>query len=238
MSRDVSRVMVEIRDLVKTYEGGRVRALDGVNLRVHEGEFVAIMGPSGSGKTTFLNMMGGLDEPTSGTVVVDGVDITKEENLDEFRARGVGFIFQLHNLIPTLTARENVEIPMFELGIPNNERIEKAEELLKKVDMGHRLDFLPSKLSVGERQRVAIARALANDPKIILADEPTGNLDSGTGMEVARLLKSLNAEGRTIILVTHDREIAPYAGRIYYIKDGKISEYSAAEAAKTEAQAN
>jgi len=210
------------KNLVKTFEEGRVMALNGVDLEVREGEFIAIMGPSGSGKSTLLNMIGALDRPTSGKVTVDGVDLSKVKNLDELRAKKIGFVFQLHNLLPVLTARENVEIPMFELGLPNKERVKKAEELLIQVGLKERLGFVPTKLSGGERQRVAIARALANDPRIILADEPTGTLDSVSGDEVVHIFQRLNAEGRTIILVTHDEEIAKHANRIYHIRDGKI----------------
>jgi len=212
------------KNLVKTFEEGRVMALNGVDLEVREGEFIAIMGPSGSGKSTLLNMIGALDRPTSGEVIVNDIDLQKVKNLDEFRAKKIGFVFQLHNLLPVLTARENVEIPMFELGLPNRERVKKAEELLIQVGLKERLGFVPPKLSGGERQRVAIARALANDPRIILADEPTGTLDSVSGDEVVHIFQRLNAEGRTIILVTHDEEIAKHANRIYHIRDGKILE--------------
>jgi putative ABC transport system ATP-binding protein len=214
--------LIVTENLVKTFEEGRIKALDGVNLEVQEGEFIAIMGPSGCGKSTLLNMIGALDTPTSGKVIVDYVDLSEVKNLDEIRAKKIGFVFQLHNLLPVLTARENVEIPMFEAEIPNDERVKKAEDLLKQVDLGERLDILPTKLSGGERQRVAIARALANDPKIVLADEPTGNLDSQSGDAIAHLLQELNNEGRTILLVTHDREIASHANVIYRMKDGKI----------------
>lgn len=216
--------MIRVRNLMKTFEEGRVKALDGVNLEVQEEEFIAIMGPSGSGKTSLLNMIGALDRPTSGKVIVDDIDLSKVKNLDEFRAKKIGFVFQLHNLLPVLTARENVEIPMFELGLSNKERVKRAEELLSLVGLEARSGFVPTKLSAGERQRVAIARALANDPRIILADEPTGNLDSTSGDKVVHILQKLNAEGRTIILVTHDEEIATHANIIYHIRDGKILE--------------
>jgi len=179
--------MIATENLVRTFEEGRVKALDGVSLEVEEGEFIAIMGPSGCGKSTLLNIIGALDRPTSGKVIVDGVDLCKVENLDEIRANKIGFVFQLHNLLPVLTARENVEIPMFELKLPNKDKVRKAEELLKLVGLKERLHFLPTKLSGGERQRVAIARALANNPKIVLADEPTGNLDSSSGEEIVHL---------------------------------------------------
>jgi ABC-type lipoprotein export system ATPase subunit len=217
----MSKVIVT-KNLVKTFEEGRVIALNDVNLDIEEGEFIAIMGPSGSGKSTLLNMIGGLDRPTTGNVILDDVDLSKVKSLDEIRAKKIGFVFQLHNLLPVLTARENVEIPMFELRLSNKERVRKAEELLKMVALGDRLDFLPTKLSGGERQRVAIARSLANNPKIILADEPTGNLDSQSGDEIAHLFQKLNKKGHTIVLVTHDREIASHANVIYYMKDGEI----------------
>jgi len=203
----VNKIVVT-KSLVKTFEEGRVKALNGVNLEVREGEFIAIMGPSGSGKTTLLNILGALDRPTSGIVMVDGTDLSKVKNLDEIRAKKIGFVFQLHNLLPVLTASENIEVPMFELGLSNKERARRAEEFLRLVGLEKRIDFVPTKLSGGERQRVAIARALANNPRIILADEPTGNLDSTSGDEVVHLLQKLNKEGRTIILVTHDEEIA------------------------------
>jgi len=217
----VNKIVVA-KSLVKTFEEGRVKALDGVNLEVREGEFIAIMGSSGSGKTTLLNILGALDRPTSGIVMVDGTDLSKVKNLDEIRAKKIGFVFQLHNLLPVLTARENVEVPMFELGLSNKERARRAEEFLRLVGLEERIDFVPTKLSGGERQRVAIARALANNPRIILADEPTGNLDSASGDEVVHLLQKLNKEGRTIILVTHDEEIASHANVVYYMRDGKI----------------
>jgi ABC-type lipoprotein export system ATPase subunit len=216
--------IITTKNLVKTFEEGRVKALNGVDLEVQEGDFIAIMGPSGSGKSTLLNMIGALDRPTSGKVMVDDTDLSKVKNLDEFRANKIGFVFQLHNLLPVLTACENVEIPMFELGLSNKERGKRAEELLGLLGLKERLDFVPTKLSGGERQRVAIARALANNPRIILADEPTGNLDSASGDEVVHILQKLNAEGRTIILVTHDEEIARHANLIYHIRDGKILE--------------
>ena len=214
--------LIVTENLVKTFEEGQIRALDNVNLVVQEGDFIALMGPSGSGKSTLLNMIGALDNPTSGKVIVDNVDLSKANNLDEIRAKKIGFVFQLHNLLPVLTASENVQIPMFELAIPNDERIRRAEDLLRAVGLGERLSYSPTKLSGGERQRVAIARALANNPKIILADEPTGNLDSKSGDEIAHLFQELNEKGRTIVMVTHDKEIALHAKVIHHLKDGKI----------------
>ena len=218
----MERLIIKTRDLVKTFEGGLIRALNGVSLEVLEGQFVAIMGPSGCGKSTLLYILGGLDEPTSGEVTVDDIDLCNARNLDAFRARKVGFVFQMHNLIPVLTASENVQIPMMELKLSNTERSEKATNLLTLVGLKERIDFVPTKLSGGERQRVAIARALANDPKILLADEPTGNLDSASGQEIIQTFQKLNKEGRTIVLVTHDKNIAEHADVIYYMKDGKI----------------
>lgn len=213
---------IRTKNLVKTFEGGLIKALNGVDLEILEGQFVAIMGPSGCGKSTLLYLLGGLDRPTSGEVTVDNVDLCKTKNLDDFRAKKVGFVFQMHNLIPVLTAAENVQIPMLELKLTNTERSEKAEKLLTAVGLKERASFVPPKLSGGERQRVAIARALANDPKILLADEPTGNLDSASSHEVIQTFQKLNNEGRTIVLVTHDRDIAEHASIIYFMKDGKI----------------
>jgi len=216
--------IINAKNLVKTFEGGRIRALNGVNLEVSEGEFMAIMGPSGCGKSTLLHVLGGLESSTSGEVLVDGIDLCKVKNLDSFRARKIGFIFQLHNLIPVLTARENVQMPMLELKLSSKERNEKAEKLLRSVGLEDRMDFLISKLSGGQRQKVAIARALANDPRILLVDEPTGNLDSASGHEIIQIFERLNKDGRTILLVTHDKGIAEHASIVHYMKDGQILE--------------
>lgn len=216
--------IISVKNLVKTFEGSHVIALNGVNLEVSEGEFIAIMGPSGCGKSTLLHVLGGLESPTSGEIVVDGIDLCKVKKLDSFRARKIGFIFQLHNLIPVLTARENVQMPMFELKLSSKERNEKAEKLLRLVGLEDRMDFVPPKLSGGQRQKVAVARALANDPRILLVDEPTGNLDSASGHEIIQIFERLNKDGRTIVLVTHDKEIAEHASIIYHMKDGQILE--------------
>jgi len=216
--------IISVKNLVKTFEGGRVRALNGVNLGVSEGEFIAIMGPSGCGKSTLLHVLGGLESPTSGEVLVCGVDLCRAKKLDSFRARKIGFIFQLHNLISVLTARENVQMPMFELKLSSKERNEKAEKLLRLVGLEDRMDFVSPKLSGGQRQKVAIARALANEPRILLVDEPTGNLDSASGHEIIQIFEELNKDGRTIVLVTHDKEIAEHTSTIYHMKDGQISE--------------
>lgn len=215
-------MIINIKNLKKTFDDGKIIALDGINLQVEEGEFISIMGPSGSGKSTLLNMIGALDRPDSGMIKVAGRNLMKERDLSSFRAREIGFIFQLHNLIPNLTVLENVEIPMFE-G-PYRDRMEdRAMELLEYVGLADKADRLPSELSGGERQRVAIARALANDPTIILADEPTGSLDSKTEKKILEKLKELNREHKvTIVLVTHDPRVASMASRIIEILDGKI----------------
>jgi len=216
--------IISTKNLVKTFEEGLVKALNGVNLEVFEGEFIAIMGPSGCGKSTLLHILGGLERPTSGEVVVDEVDLCKVRNLDNFRAKRIGFVFQMHNLIPVLTACENVQIPMLELKLSSKERKERAEKFLALVGLGDRKDFVPTKLSGGQRQKVAIARALANDPKVLLVDEPTGNLDSASSHEVIKIFQRLNKDGRTIVLVSHEKDIAEHASVIYHMKDGKILE--------------
>lgn len=216
--------IVETRDLTKVYgDGAQVRALDGVNMRIAPGEFVSVMGPSGSGKSTLLNMIGALDRPTGGTVMINGEDLAKVRNLDTFRARTVGFIFQLHNLIPTLTARENVEVPMRGQHIGARKRHRRARELLELAGLADRMNHLPNQLSGGERQRVAIARSLANQPTIVLADEPTGNLDSQSGGEIIALMRRLNRElGTTFIVVTHDSTVARQTDRILIMRDGLV----------------
>jgi ABC-type lipoprotein export system ATPase subunit len=218
------RLVVETRDLVKIYSDGvEVRALDGVNMAVLEGEIVAVMGPSGSGKSTLLHIIGALDRPTSGQVIVNGKDLAKVRDLDRFRSETVGFVFQLHNLIPTLTALENVEIPLYERRMGIRERRSRAKELLELVGLGERLHHLPSMLSGGERQRVAVARALANEPKIILADEPTGELDSERSKEIIELMHRINHElGTTFIVVTHDPAVARQTDRIFVLDSGRI----------------
>lgn len=219
-----TQALIETIHLTKIYgDGAGVRALDDVTLTVEHGEMVAVMGPSGSGKSTLLNLIGALDRPTEGQVLVNGQDLAQVRDLDAFRARTVGFVFQLHNLLPTLTAQENVEVPMLGQPISARERRQRARELLERVGLGHRLHHLPSQLSGGERQRVAIARALANHPPLILADEPTGSLDSQSGAEIMALLQSLNREqGVTIVVVTHDPRVARSAQRILTMRDGRI----------------
>jgi ABC-type lipoprotein export system ATPase subunit len=216
--------IVELRGLVKVYgDGGQVRALDGLDGAVARGEFVSVMGPSGSGKSTLLNMVGALDRPSAGTVLVDGQDLAKVRDLDTFRARTVGFVFQMHNLIPTLTALENVEVPMMGQPGSRGRHRRRARELLDLVGLGRRQGHLPNQLSGGERQRVAVARALANQPALILADEPTGNLDSVSGAEVIGLIHALNHRlGTTVVLVTHDAAVARQADRILIMQDGRI----------------
>jgi putative ABC transport system ATP-binding protein len=209
--------------LCKTYPDGQVNALIEVSLSIRRGEYVAIMGTSGSGKSTLLNLLGALDQPTSGEVFFEGQPLSSLPNLDCFRSRKIGFVFQSFFLLPTLTALENVQIPMFEGPLNVRQRVAKANELLKLVGMGHRLHHRPGQLSVGERQRIAIARALANDPVLLLADEPTGNLDTRTAAEVLDLFTHLHREkGMTLVLVTHGQEVAERAERIVRMRDGRI----------------
>ena len=213
------------RNLTKTYGSGEtaVHALDQVTLTVQPGEFIAIMGPSGCGKSTLLNMLGALDQPTTGEVWVAGENVARLKNVDKFRAQTIGFIFQLHNLLPTMTALENVEVPMIGQVGSASERRKRAQELLTLVGLGARAGHLPSQLSGGQRQRVAIARALANRPALILADEPTGALDSQSGAEILALLAELNQQqGTTIAVVTHDRLVAQSTQRILRMKDGRV----------------
>ena len=217
------RPAVEIRGVVKTFEGGLIRALDDAELTVEAGEFVAVVGPSGCGKSTLLHLIAALDRSDAGTIRVNGRDLAQERNLPRYRAREVGLVFQLDNLLPTLSARENVQVPMFELGFSAAERGERARELLKQVGLSHRQKNLPTQLSGGERQRVAIARALANDPAILLADEPTGRLDSQSGRMVLDLIQELRQRrGLTVVLVTHENDVAARADRIVRMLDGRI----------------
>ncbi|TAK11157.1 MAG: ABC transporter ATP-binding protein [Anaerolineae bacterium] len=217
-----NELLIETVGLTRIYGDGNVKALDNVNLRISSGELASIMGPSGSGKSTLLNMLGALDQPTSGSVIVAGHDLSSLKDVDTFRARTVGFVFQLHNLLPTLNARENVEVPMMgHAGAA--ERRARAEELLKIVGLADRMDHLPSQLSGGQRQRVAVARALANNPPLVLADEPTGNLDSESGLDLIRLIHELNdSQGTTFVLVTHDPAVARQTSRVIVMADGRI----------------
>ncbi|HMO59365.1 MAG TPA: ABC transporter ATP-binding protein [Roseiflexaceae bacterium] len=216
--------VVEARNLTRVFgEKIVVQALSGVDLQISAGEVVAIVGPSGSGKSTLLNLIGALDRPSTGEVLVNGTPISDVRDLDRFRGQTIGFIFQSHNLLPTLTARENIEIPMYETGRSPAQRRERALELLELVGLAARADHLPNQLSGGERQRVAIARALANQPAIILADEPTGNLDSVNTADIMRLLIDLNqSQGVTLVLVTHNPEVAAATQRVVSLRDGKI----------------
>jgi len=219
--------LIEAYGLTKTYVMGKVRvaALRGVDLKVKRGEYVSIVGPSGCGKSTLLNLLGALDKPTSGKIIIDGVDITSlgERGLAKFRNRKVGFIFQSYNLINRTTALKNVELPAIMLGMPGKKRRRKALELLELVGLGGMADRKPSELSGGEQQRVAIARALMNDPSIILADEPTGNLDSKTGSEIDGLMHRINREREaTIVMVTHNMDLAEDTDRIIHLRDGVV----------------
>jgi ABC-type lipoprotein export system ATPase subunit len=218
-----TQIVVETRELTKVYGGGQVRALDGVNLIVHKGEFVSIVGPSGSGKSTLLNVLGALDRPTSGEIIINGTPLSRVRDLDKFRSRTVGFVFQTHNLIPTLTALEIVAVPMYQTTHRAGKRNRRARELLVLVGLETREHHLPNMLSGGERQRVAIARALANEPALILADEPTGNLDTKNTAETMKLLLELNRTRQTtFIIVTHNHEVARVTQRVITLRDGKI----------------
>lgn len=218
--------LIEVKDLYKIYNPGEneVRALDGINLTVERGEFLAIVGQSGSGKSTFMNMIGLLDIPTSGTYLLDGIDVSSmtDDELSEIRNKEIGFIFQGFNLISNLSAVENVELPLVYRGMKKEERHRLALEALERVGLSHRLNHLPKQMSGGQQQRVAIARAVAARPPVILADEPTGNLDSHSGVEVMKILHEFHEEGRTIILITHDNEIATEAQRVIRVQDGQI----------------
>jgi putative ABC transport system ATP-binding protein len=218
--------IIEVIDVKKSYILGDVEVpiLHNINLKVQEGEFLAIMGPSGSGKSTLMNLIGFLDRPTKGKIIIKGLDINKLSDKEVARLRGleIGFIFQTFNLIPRLTALENVELPTYANSRSGVNTHERAKELLRLVGLEDRMHHKPGELSGGQSQRVAIARALINDPAILLADEPTGNLDSKTGCEILNIFRKLNEDGRTIVMITHDSEIAGYADRIVFVKDGMI----------------
>ncbi|MBO3799444.1 MAG: ABC transporter ATP-binding protein [Candidatus Brockarchaeota archaeon] len=219
--------MVNVQDVTKDYvlKSGVVKALKGINLQVKRGEYISIMGPSGSGKTTLFNMIGGLDRPTSGSVFIDGMDLAKmnDRQLAWVRSRKIGYIFQTFNLIPVLSAQDNVALPMIFLGIKKEERLRKAAELLGIVGLGDRLTHRPHELSGGQQQRVAIARALANNPSIILADEPTGNLDLATGLSIVQLLYRLKVErNTTVICATHDLKMVDVSDKLAWLRDGVI----------------
>jgi putative ABC transport system ATP-binding protein len=218
--------VLELKDIVKTYTSGNTifNALDGVSICIHKGEFVSITGPSGSGKSTLMHIVGLLDNPTSGQVLLEGQDIShlNEEELAKTRNITLGFVFQQFNLLAKTSSIENVSLPLLYSDVPKSERTPMAIEMLNKVGLGEKLKNTPAQLSGGQQQRVAIARALINNPKIIMADEPTGNLDSKSGKEIVELFHQLHREGRTIILVTHDMDLAKQAERVIIIKDGKV----------------
>ncbi len=228
-------VLIEIRDLVKVYEMGdvQVRALDGVSFNVEKGEFIAIMGPSGSGKSTLMNLIGCLDTATSGTYRLNEHEVSHldDDELARIRNREIGFVFQTFNLLSRASALENVEVPLVYAGVPRQERRQRAKELLAMVGLGDRMHHQPNELSGGQRQRVAVARALVNNPSLLLADEPTGNLDSRTGDEIMALFDELNRKGNTIVLVTHEEDIARHARAVVRLRDGKIVEEQRREAA-------
>jgi putative ABC transport system ATP-binding protein len=220
---EFSDQLLRVENVSRLYDDGAVHALTDVSLTVGRGEYLAIMGPSGSGKSTLLNLLGALDRATTGEVYFEGQPLSNYPDLDHFRASSLGFVFQSFYLLPTLTALENIQIPMFESPLRSRERVEKAAKLLDLVALSHRAGHLPQKLSVGERQRVAIARALANDPQLLLADEPTGNLDSASGNTVLDLFDRLHRDrGLTIIVITHDSQVAARAQRTLWIRDGRL----------------
>ncbi len=220
-------IIVEARDLTRDYPfaGDAVHALRGVSLTVHAGEFVAVVGPSGCGKSTLLNLLGAIDRPSGGTVRVAGTDVhrMRDADLTAFRLRNVGFVFQRFYLLPVLTASENVELPLAEAGVAGPARRRRALELLSYVGLSERAGHRPSQLSGGEQQRVAVARALANEPRLVLADEPTGELDARTGAEVIRLFERLHRDGTTVVVVTHDEELARSVQRVLHMRDGVIA---------------
>lgn len=220
------KTVLDIENVSKSYKLGKleVPVLKDINLTINEGEFAAIMGPSGSGKSTLMNLIGCLDRPTSGSIIIAGMDISKLSDVELAMIRGkrIGFVFQTFNLISRFTAQKNVELPMVYQDVPGKRREKRAKELIEMLGLGERARHKPAELSGGQRQRVAIARALANEPEIILADEPTGNLDSKTGKEIMQIFDKIHSEGRTILMVTHDRELAGNCDRIIRLKDGKI----------------
>ena len=224
----MSSSIIQAANLRKTYEvgGTLVHALDGLDVQIEKGAYIALMGPSGSGKSTLMNVLGCLDTPTSGAYVLNGNDVSSlsDDELAEIRNKEIGFVFQTFNLLPRYTALENVALPMIYAGIPKEERLSRAESVLHKVGLGDRMDHKPNELSGGQRQRVAVARALVMNPSIILADEPTGNLDSVTSDGIMELFGEINRDGNTVIVVTHEEDIAAHAERIIRLKDGRISD--------------
>ena len=223
----MSAPIIRAKDLRKLYQVGttEVRALDGLDVEIEKGAYIALMGPSGSGKSTLMNVLGCLDTPTSGTYVLNGNDVSSlsDDDLAEIRNKEIGFVFQTFNLLPRYTTLENVALPMIYAGIPKADRLARAEKVLKKVGLGDRMDHRPNELSGGQRQRVAVARALVMNPSIILADEPTGNLDSVTSDGIMELFSEINRDGNTVIVVTHEEDIAAHAEKTIRLKDGKIA---------------
>ncbi len=226
------RPLIRSYGVRRVYPGRGVTALAGIDLAIGQGEFLAVVGPSGSGKSTLLHLLGALDRPTSGDIYVDGTSLRTVRNLAAFRLRTVGFVFQFHYLLPVLSAVENVEVPLLARGVPRRRRRERALALLARVGLADRAHHRPAELSGGESQRVAVARALANDPAIILADEPTGELDSQTAAEVMAVLQDLHTEGRTLVVATHNAEVAAAAERVVVLRDGRIVEERRREAGR------
>lgn len=228
MSKSPNKWIIDARNIVKVYQSGseELKVLDNISLTVQENDFVAILGPSGSGKSTLLNILGCLDLPTSGQYFLDGIDVLKarDNQLAEIRNKKVGFVFQQFNLLPRLTVLQNVTLPLLYRGVNEDEAVASAKEKLKQLGLDHRLDHRPSQLSGGEQQRVAIARAIIGSPRLILADEPTGNLDSKSRENVMEIFQELNGQGNTIVMITHDPEVAEQAKKVLYIRDGKILE--------------
>ncbi len=222
----MAQEIITLSNIRKTYDLGRVKieVLKGINAVINKNEYVAIMGPSGSGKSTIMNILGCLDKPTLGNYVLNGTDVSKmnDDELAEVRNKEIGFVFQTFNLLARLSGVENVALPLIYAGFKKSERTKRAEEILKAVNLGHRMNHKPNELSGGERQRVAVARALVNNPSIILADEPTGNLDTKTSYEIMELFEDIHKKGNTVIIVTHEEDIARYAHRIIRIRDGQI----------------
>jgi len=232
MSNSLIKITGIKRDFILGNE--TVYVLKGIDLEINKGEYVALMGPSGSGKSTLMNLLGCLDTPTSGTYILNGKDVSKmhDDELAEIRNKEIGFVFQTFNLLPRTTALDNVALPMIYAGYSKSDRIVRAKEVLSQVNLADRMDHQPNQLSGGQRQRVAIARAMVNNPSIILADEPTGNLDSKTSIEIMKLFDDIHAAGNTVILVTHEEEIAAYAHRVIRLRDGIIESDSITHAAK------